>query len=98
MAPTEAGERILACLEPGLAILEQELENIVQMNGIASGNIRLSVGEHAMRSLLWPKLKPFLREYPEIHVELVVDNGFCRYCPGRFLMRGCGWGKAWIKT
>ncbi|EDU6367026.1 TPA: LysR family transcriptional regulator [Salmonella enterica subsp. houtenae] len=76
VAPTEAGERILACLEPGLAILEQELENIVQMNGIASGNIRLSVGEHAMRSLLWPKLKPFLREYPEIHVELVVDNGF----------------------
>ncbi|EAO9630983.1 LysR family transcriptional regulator, partial [Salmonella enterica] len=51
VAPTEAGERILACLEPGLAILEQELENIVQMNGIASGNIRLSVGEHAMRSL-----------------------------------------------
>ncbi|EJX4509307.1 LysR family transcriptional regulator [Salmonella enterica] len=76
VAPTEAGERILACLEPGLAILEQELENIVQMNGIASGNIRLSVGEHAMRSLLWPKLKSFLREYPEIHVELVVDNGF----------------------
>ncbi|EEJ3210270.1 LysR family transcriptional regulator [Salmonella enterica subsp. houtenae serovar 40:z4,z24:-] len=76
VAPTEAGERILACLEPVLAILEQELENIVQMNGIASGNIRLSVGEHAMRSLLWPKLKPFLREYPEIHVELVVDNGF----------------------
>ncbi len=84
VAPTEAGERILACLEPGLAILEQELENIVQMNGIASGNIRLSVGEHAMRSLLWPKLKPFLREYPEIHVELVVDNGFVDIVRGGF--------------
>ncbi|ECF6075245.1 LysR family transcriptional regulator [Salmonella enterica subsp. houtenae] len=84
VAPTEAGERILACLEPGLAILEQELENIVQMNGIASGNIRLSVGEHAMRSLLWPKLKPFLHEYPEIHVELVVDNGFVDIVQGGF--------------
>ncbi|EHR1567015.1 LysR family transcriptional regulator [Salmonella enterica] len=84
VASTEAGERILACLEPGLAILEQELENIVQMNGIASGNIRLSVGEHAMRSLLWPKLKPFLREYPEIHVELVVDNGFVDIVRGGF--------------
>ncbi|EGO3662871.1 LysR family transcriptional regulator, partial [Escherichia coli] len=41
-------------------------------------------GEHAARSLVWPKLKPFLREYPEINVELVVDNGFVDIVEGRF--------------
>ena len=56
----------------------------MQLNGTASGNIRLSAGEHAARSLVWPKLKPFLREYPEINLELVVDNGFVDIVEGRF--------------
>lgn len=84
VAPTETGERIIACLEPSLADLEYKLETIVQSNGSASGNIRLSVGEHSARSLVWPKLKPFLREYPEINIELVVDNGFVDIVEGRF--------------
>jgi DNA-binding transcriptional LysR family regulator len=84
VSATEAGERILACLEPGLAELEAELGNIVQMNGVASGNLRLSAGDHAVSSLLWPKLKPFLRQYPDIHVEVVVDNGFVDIVQGRF--------------
>lgn len=84
VAPTEAGEKIIACLEPRLADLEQELETLVQLNGTTSGNIRISAGEHAVRSLLWPKLKPFLLEYPEINVELVADNRFVDIVNGRF--------------
>lgn len=84
VAPTEAGERIIACLEPRLEDLNQELESILQIDGVASGNIRLSAGEHSARSLLWPKLKLFLKEYRNIHVELVVDNGFVDIVDGRF--------------
>ncbi|MCS2169889.1 LysR family transcriptional regulator [Scandinavium sp. TWS1a] len=84
VAPTEAGERIIACLEPRIADLEQELSTLIQLNGSASGNIRISAGEHSARSVLWPKLKPFLRQYPEINVELVVDNGFVDIVEGRF--------------
>lgn len=84
VAPTEAGDRIIACLEPGLADLELALEAIVQSNGAAAGNLRLSAGEHAVRSLLWPKLKPFLKANPQIKVELVVDNGFVDIVAGRF--------------
>jgi DNA-binding transcriptional LysR family regulator len=92
----EAGENY-CLLEPRIADLEQELESLVQLNGTASGNIRLSAGEHAARSLVWPKLKPFLREYPEINLELVVDNGFVDIVEGR-LMPGSAWAKAWIRT
>ena len=84
VAPTEAGERIIACLEPRLADLELALGAIVQSNGTAAGNLRLSAGEHAARSLLWPKLKPFLKANPQIKVELVVDNGFVDIVAGRF--------------
>lgn len=37
VAPTEAGDRIIACLEPRLADLELALEAIVQSNGAAGG-------------------------------------------------------------
>ena len=84
VAPTEVGEKLIACLEPRLAELEHELVILLQPNGTASGNISLSAGEHAARCLLWPKLKPFLREYPEINIELVVDNGFVDIVEGRF--------------
>lgn len=84
VAPTEAGERIIACLEPRIVELEQALESLLQLNGTASGNIRLSAGEHAARRLVWPKLKPFLSEYPDINLELVVDNGFVDIVEGRF--------------
>lgn len=84
VAPTEVGERIIACLEPRLADLELALGAIVQINGTATGNLRLSAGEHAVRSLLWPKLKPFLKAHPQIKVELVVDNGFVDIVAGRF--------------
>ncbi|MGY3885781.1 LysR family transcriptional regulator [Aeromonas aquatica] len=84
VAPTEVGERIIACLEPRLADLELALGAILQINGTATGNLRLSAGEHAVRSLLWPKLKPFLKAHPQIKVELVVDNGFVDIVAGRF--------------
>lgn len=84
VAPTELGTKIIACLEPKLTELEYELESLIQLNGVVSGNIRLSTGEHAARSLLWPKLKPFLRMYPDINIELVVDNGFVNIVDGRF--------------
>ncbi|PLR50152.1 LysR family transcriptional regulator [Chimaeribacter arupi] len=84
VAPTEIGERLMACLEPRLADLEQALASVIQLNGIAAGNIRLSAGEHAARSVLWPKLKPFLLAHPQINVELEVDNGFVDIVDDRF--------------
>ncbi|WP_075181744.1 LysR family transcriptional regulator [Pantoea sp. 1.19] len=84
VAPTEAGERIIACLEPGLRELDVALDTIVQMSGLPAGNLRLSAGDHAIVSLLWPKLKPFLRRYPAIHVELVADNGLVDIVRGGF--------------
>src|SRR6476619_137480 len=40
-----------------------------------SGSLRLNAAEHAVRSVIWPKRDPFLRKYPDIKVELHIDNG-----------------------
>ncbi len=83
MAPTEAGEN-RTCLEPRIDELELEGTGITySIERHALGNIRLSAGN--MPREVWSvKLKPFLREYPEINVELVVDNGFVDIVEGRF--------------
>ncbi|WP_370387631.1 LysR family transcriptional regulator [Snodgrassella alvi] len=76
VAPTALGAQIIASLQPRLDELEQTLQSLVEQNGTPSGYIRLSVSEHAAHSVLWPRLKPFLKQYPQINVELFIDNQF----------------------
>lgn len=37
-----------------------------------------------MSAVLWPVLKPFMLQYPDIHVEVTVDNGLTDIVDGRF--------------
>jgi DNA-binding transcriptional LysR family regulator len=59
VAPTQAGERIIACLEPRLAEIEHELQTLLQLNGTPSGNIRISAGEHAAQKRALAKAEAF---------------------------------------
>ncbi|CNC91394.1 LysR family transcriptional regulator [Yersinia intermedia] len=49
-----------------------------------AGNIRVTAGEHAVDSTLWPVLKSFLVDYPDINVEITVDNTLTDIVSGRF--------------
>ena len=49
-----------------------------------AGNIRVTAGEHAVDSTLWPVLKSFLADYPDINVEITVDNTLTDIVSGRF--------------
>lgn len=84
VAPTEAGERLLRRLSPHLLEIEQELTALRDTRDRPAGNIRLTAGEHAMSAVLWPVLKPFMTQYPDIHVEVTVDNGLTDIVDGRF--------------
>jgi DNA-binding transcriptional LysR family regulator len=44
-----------------------------------AGTIRITATDHAVDTLLWPKLPKFPRQYPEIKVELINDPGLLRY-------------------
>jgi len=84
VAPTEAGERLITTLAPLFSEIESELVNITDSQGKISGNIRISAGEHALTSTLWPLLKPFLQQYPDVNVEVSVDNSLTDIVSGRF--------------
>ncbi|EKS6727726.1 MULTISPECIES: LysR family transcriptional regulator [Enterobacter] len=84
VAPTEAGEQLFIRLRPHLMEIEQELTALRDTRDRPAGNIRITAGEHAMESVLWPVLKPFMAQYPDINVEVTVDNGLTDIVDGRF--------------
>lgn len=84
VSTTETGEKLVNTLGPRLAELEAELEALSELRDRPVGNIRINAAEHAVDSVLWPKLKPFLEKYPDINVEISVDNALTDIVSGRF--------------
>jgi DNA-binding transcriptional LysR family regulator len=75
VAPTEAGERILRNVGPRFEEIDTELAALSELRDKPSGNIRLTTGEHAAETILWPAVAKLLPDYPDIQVEIIVDYG-----------------------
>ncbi|MEO3388260.1 LysR family transcriptional regulator [Mesorhizobium sp. CAU 1741] len=84
VAPTAAGERLLAMLSPALAGLDEEIAALSQARGAAVGTVRITTGKHAAVSVLWPMLPAFLRSHPGIEVEVHVEDGMTDVVAGRY--------------
>ena len=75
VAPTAAGERLLATLTPALGMIDAEIASLSDLRDKPRGMIRITTSEHAAETVLLPVLAPFLAEYPDIQVELSIDSG-----------------------
>jgi len=84
VAPTAAGERLLAGIGPRFEEIEAELAALSALREKPAGTIRINAGEHAAETILWPALAEFLPRYPDIKVELTVDNGLANIVAERF--------------
>ncbi|HCR3449828.1 TPA: LysR family transcriptional regulator [Citrobacter werkmanii] len=84
VAPTEAGERLIDSISPRFDDIETELLALTDIRQRVAGNIRLTLGEHALQSTVWPALAPFLQAYPEVKVEMTLDNSLTDIVAGRY--------------
>jgi DNA-binding transcriptional LysR family regulator len=75
VAPTEAGERLLATLSPAIRDLDVTLAALGEMRERPAGTIRINAVEHAADTVLYPVLRELLPRYPEIKVEIVSEYG-----------------------
>jgi DNA-binding transcriptional LysR family regulator len=75
VAPTQAGQRLMERVGPRLDEIEAELASLTALRDKPAGTIRITAGEHAANSALWPTLSKFLPKYPDIHVEVIIDYG-----------------------
>lgn len=72
---TEAGERLLNSIGPHFDEIEIQLEALTELRDKPAGTIRIAAADYAIKHVLWPKLSKFLVDYPDIKVELTLDNG-----------------------
>jgi DNA-binding transcriptional LysR family regulator len=75
VAPTEAGERLVRNVGPRFEEIDAELSALTELREKPAGTIRITAGEHAAHAVLWPALTGLLPRYPDIKVELIIDNG-----------------------
>lgn len=76
VAPTEAGARLLERLAPALGEVTAALDVVNGFRERPAGTLRLNVPMSAARLVLPAIVPPFLQAYPDIRVEVAVDESF----------------------
>ncbi len=71
---TDAGARLFDILAPRFSDIENELQTLNQEYHQAKGSIRISSSDYAMEAVLWPKLQTFAHQFPQIEVEVNIEN------------------------
>ena len=84
VSTTEAGERLIASVGPRFDEIDMEIDALSQLRDKPAGTIRITTGEHAALTVLWPKLSPVLIQYPDIKVEVTIDYGLVDIVAERF--------------
>ena len=75
VSPTQAGERLLLSVGPHLDEIDAELASLSELRERPAGTVRITAGEHPAETIVWPAVKKLASDYPDIHVEITVDQG-----------------------
>lgn len=84
VSATEAGERLLHTIGPRFEEIEAELAALSQFRDKPAGTVRITAIDYAVETVLWPKLTNFLRRYPDIKIEIIIDYGLTDIVAERF--------------
>lgn len=76
VSTTEAGDRLLSEVGPRFEEIGAALDALGELRERPAGTIRITASEYAAETCVWPGLADGLIDYPDIHVEVVSDNGF----------------------
>jgi DNA-binding transcriptional LysR family regulator len=60
---------------PRFEEIDAELAAVTELRDKPAGSIRITATDYATDTVLWPKLTKFLRNYPDIKVEIITDYG-----------------------
>lgn len=84
VSPTAAGERLVLAIGHRFDEIEAELDALTELRDKPAGTVRLTCGDHVLRTTLLPKLAPLLLQYPDVKVEFDVSYGFRDIVADRF--------------
>lgn len=84
VAPTAAGERLRAGIEPHFAAIAAQVEALGDVSEQVSGHVRIVCTDDSVDTVFRPVLPGFLRDHPGVKVELMVDNGLSNIVESQF--------------
>jgi len=74
VAPTEAGQRLLATVRPAFEEIAVGLRTVGELGDAPSGTVRITTFKYAAASVLMPILPRYLAAYPNVRVEIVTEE------------------------
>lgn len=74
VAPTDAGERLWRSIGPHVEGIEAELAALGAARTKPVGTIRISATDYVANAILVPRLAPWLARYPDIKLEIGIDD------------------------
>jgi DNA-binding transcriptional LysR family regulator len=74
VAPTDAGEQLIARLDPALADIREALGQVARLRDRPAGRVRLVVSPLAATMVLAPKLGAFARAFPDVVLDVTTTN------------------------
>ncbi|WP_425437262.1 LysR family transcriptional regulator [Novosphingobium guangzhouense] len=84
VAPTEAGDRLIATLAPMMRDMDAAIASLSDLRDKPSGTIRITTVEHAAKVVLLPAMERLLPSHPDIMIEITVDYGMTDIVADRF--------------
>ncbi|MBR8187324.1 LysR family transcriptional regulator [Burkholderia ambifaria] len=84
VSTTEAGEELFQAVAPRIDEIEMKLAAVADFRDKPAGVVRITATEHPIDTIIWPKLRRVLPEYPDIRVELSVDYGLANIVEERY--------------
>src|ERR1700748_1096184 len=76
VALTEAGEMLLARVAPAMSDVNAALDQVRGLRGVPSGRLRINAPPPAVDLVMAAMAAPFLKQYPQIELEIVGDSSF----------------------
>ncbi|KPC54427.1 LysR family transcriptional regulator [Amantichitinum ursilacus] len=84
VALTEAGRRLLSAIAPRFEEIDLELESLSELRDQPGGTVRITATDYAANAYVWPRLRPLLRQFPDLRVELINDYGLTNIVEQRY--------------
>ncbi|MBY4871005.1 LysR family transcriptional regulator [Burkholderia sp. Bp9017] len=84
VSTTEAGEALFQAVAPRIEEIEMKLAAVSDFRDKPAGVVRITATEHPIDTIIWPKLRHVLPDYPDIRVELSVDYGLSNIVEERY--------------
>ena len=84
VALTEAGMRLFERISPAFRDIDDALEDLNNFRGRPAGTLRFSAARQSAQLVLLPIITKFLKAFPEVNVEIVINDALIDMVAGGF--------------